>query len=136
METLPFELVSPEKILLKTQVEMVVVPGHEGDMGVLPRHAAVISTLRPGVIQTYLNGDVCDRVFISGGFVNINERGCTVLSEECLFLKDIDEKDLELFIQNTRDEIKIARSEQEAQDLERQLKLAELKRALFKKLLR
>ncbi len=136
MQTLSFELVSPERILLKEQVEMVVVPGQDGDIGILPEHAAVISTLRPGVVQTYAKGNVVDRVFVSGGFANINERGCTVLAEECIFLQDINESELDDFIKNTREEIAIARSHHEKKGLESQLQLAEVKRSLYKKLLR
>ena len=136
MQTLSFELVSPEKVLVKEQVEMAVIPGEKGDMGILPHHAAVITTLRPGVVQIYAGGEVVERVFVSGGFANINERGCTVLSEECVFLQDINESDLDTFIQNTRDELTIARSEEEKRDLHRQLEMATTKRNLYKTLLR
>lgn len=136
METLSFELVSPEKILVKEQVEMVVIPGDKGDLGILPRHAAVITTLRPGVVQTYIGDDVIERVFVSGGFANINEHGCTVLSQECIFLQDINEAELDEFIKNTRDEISIARNQEEKKDLNNQLQLAVIKRDLYKKLLR
>ncbi len=55
-DTVEFELVSPEKLLLSKAVEMVVVPGAEGDFGVLPRHAPFISAIRPGVIDVYESG--------------------------------------------------------------------------------
>jgi F-type H+-transporting ATPase subunit epsilon len=136
MQTLSFELVSPEKVLVKEHVEMVVIPGEKGDMGILPHHAAVITTLRPGVVQTYAGGEVIERVFVSGGFANINERGCTVLSEECIFLQDINEADLDDFIKNTHDELTIVRDHDEKEDLHRQLQMAMVKRSLYKKLLR
>ena len=53
-----FELVSPEKLLLSEPVEMVVVPGVEGDFGVLPGHAPLVSTVRPGVIAVFAEGKV------------------------------------------------------------------------------
>lgn len=83
-DKLQFELVSPEKLLLSEQVEMVVVPGAEGDFGALPQHAPMITTVRPGVIDVYENGKVSNRIFVAGGFAEVNEKGCTVLAEEAV----------------------------------------------------
>ena len=85
-----FELVSPEKLLLSREVDMVVVPGVEGDMGVLPRHSPAITTVRPGTIVVYEDGAVTDRIFVAGGFAEISDNRCTVLAEEALPVGDID----------------------------------------------
>src|SRR5881275_2757157 len=61
-----FELVSPERLILSTEVEMVVVPGTEGNFGVLPGHAPLISTIRPGTIDIYENQAVARRIFVVG----------------------------------------------------------------------
>jgi F-type H+-transporting ATPase subunit epsilon len=95
-----FELVSPEKLLVSRDVEMVVVPGSEGDFGVLRDHAPLISTVRPGVIDIYDDGNtISDRIFVSGGFAEVTGERCTVLAEEAVPLKDMDraavQKDLE-----------------------------------------
>jgi F-type H+-transporting ATPase subunit epsilon len=95
-----FELVSPERLLVSREVEMVVVPGSEGDFGVLRDHAPLISTVRPGVIDIYDDGTtISDRIFVSGGFAEVTGERCTVLAEEAVPLKDIDrpavQKDLE-----------------------------------------
>ena len=66
-----FELVSPEKLLFSEDVEMVVVPGAEGDFGVLVGHAPLISALRPGVIGTYTGSTVDKRIFVAGGFAEV-----------------------------------------------------------------
>ena len=66
-----FDLVSPEKLLLSEDVEMVVVPGAEGDFGVLIGHAPLISSLRPGVINTYTGKKVEKRIFVAGGFAEV-----------------------------------------------------------------
>ena len=63
-----FELVSPERLLVAQPVDMVVVPGGDGDFGVLPGHAPLISTVRPGVIEIYEGNAVSDRIFVAGGF--------------------------------------------------------------------
>ena len=134
--TLAFHLVSPENLVLSQEVEMVIIPGEDGDMGILPQHAAIISVLRPGLIQIQEEGEITQRIFISGGFANINERGCTVLSEECVFLKDIDPTHLESYIKNLQDELTIARDLEERTDIENSLKIANIKLHLYQKLLR
>ena len=89
-ETTLFELVSPERLLLSRQVGMVVVPGSEGLFGVLPRHAPLISTLIPGVIDVYEEGAVTDRIFIAGGFAEVTEDRCTVLAEAAVPVAELD----------------------------------------------
>ncbi len=80
--TFKFELVSPERILVSTDVSEVLVPGSDGDFTVLAGHAPVISTLRPGVIETKpANGGVT-RIFIEGGFCEVTPSTLTVLAEK------------------------------------------------------
>mgnify|MGYP003700703339 CR=1 FL=1 len=79
-----FELVSPERLLLSEEVDMVEVPGEEGDFGVLVRHAPLISTLRPGVIKVHDGGSVTQRIFVAGGFAEVTPQRCTVLAEEAV----------------------------------------------------
>ncbi len=88
-DTLQLELVSPERLLLSEQVEMVSVPGSEGYFGVLPKHAPLISTLRPGVIDVYRGGAIAQQYFVAGGFAEVNASGVTVLVDEALPLADI-----------------------------------------------
>ena len=85
-----FELVSPEKLLLSEDVEMVVVPGGEGNFGVLPGHALFISTVRPGVIDVYEGNRVSERIFVSGGFAEVTAERCTVLADEAMPLSSLD----------------------------------------------
>ena len=77
-----FELVSPERLLVSEAVDMVVVPGSEGDFGVLEGHAPVMSTIRNGDIAIYrTSGGEPERIAIEGGFAEVNDRGLTVLAE-------------------------------------------------------
>ena len=85
-----FELVSPEKLLLPEDVEMVVVPGGEGNFGVLPGHALFISTVRPGVIDVYEGNRISERIFVSGGFAEVTPERCTVLADEAMPLSSLD----------------------------------------------
>lgn len=84
-----FELVSPERLLVSGEVDMVVVPGTEGDFGVLPGHAPLISQLRGGVIETHEDGKAAERIFVAGGFAEAGPQGCTVLAEEAFPLADV-----------------------------------------------
>src|SRR5512142_2489692 len=89
-ETTNFELVSPERLLLSQPVEMVVIPGAEGDIGVLPQHAPLITTLRPGSIAIYEGGRVKSRIFVAGGFAEVTPERCTVLADETVALASLD----------------------------------------------
>jgi F-type H+-transporting ATPase subunit epsilon len=95
-----FELVAPERLLTSEMVDMVVAPGAEGDFGVLPHHSLFISLLRPGVIEIYDGGAIKQRIFVGGGFAEVNERSCIVLAEEAL---PVDEIDLEQARQRLKD---------------------------------
>ena len=96
-EKLQFELVSPEKLLLSEAVAMVVVPGGEGNFGVLPGHSLLMSTVRPGVIDVY--GDeqtrISERIFVAGGFAEVTPERCTVLADEAVPLSSLDRTELE-----------------------------------------
>ncbi len=80
---LHFELVTPEKLVRSEEVHMVVVPGSEGEFGVLEGHAPFMSTLRNGDIAIYRGGMNVEpeRIAVEGGFAEVSERGLTVLAE-------------------------------------------------------
>ena len=81
MSTFKFELVSPEKLLVSAEAEQVVVPGSEGDFTVLPGHAPALTTLRPGVIDVKLAGGKVQRLFVQGGFAEVDPASLTVLAQ-------------------------------------------------------
>jgi F-type H+-transporting ATPase subunit epsilon len=78
---LHFELVSPERLLFSGDVAEVDIPGTDGDMGILPGHAPVLSTLRPGVLTMTKDDGTKERIFVRGGFAEVNPQGLTVLAE-------------------------------------------------------
>jgi len=89
-DTIEFELVSPQRLMKSEPVEMVVVPGAEGDIGVLPGHSPLICTVRAGVIDIHEGGSVKERIFVGGGFCEVSPERCTVLAEEAIATTDID----------------------------------------------
>jgi F-type H+-transporting ATPase subunit epsilon len=84
-----FDLVSPEKLLLSGEADMVTVPGTEGYMGVIAGHAPLVSTLRAGMIDVNVDGKD-DRYFIRGGFAEINATKITVLADEAIPMTELD----------------------------------------------
>ena len=103
-----FELVSPEKVLVSRGVDMVVVPGEEGDFGVLPGHALFLSGVRTGVIEVYDGDTVSDRIFVAGGFAEVTGERCTVLAEEAINLAEVDRVVVEARIKDNEQAISIA----------------------------
>ena len=85
-----FELVTPERMVLSQAVYMVVVPGTEGNFGVLPGHALLISTIRPGTIEVYQGQTVIRRIFVVGGFAEVTPERCTVLASEAMPAEELD----------------------------------------------
>ncbi|WP_448190120.1 F0F1 ATP synthase subunit epsilon [Azospirillum sp. sgz301742] len=122
-----FELVSPEKLLNSQPVDMVVVPGTEGDFGVLAGHAPMISTVRPGVIDIYEGDRIVDRVFVAGGFAEVTETRCTVLAEQALPLADIDRAKVEQDVKDLSEDLDDAKSDGERAEVEAKLAVARAK---------
>lgn len=120
-----FELVSPERLLASEEVDMVVAPGAAGDFGVLPEHSPLMSLLRPGVIEIYDGDNITQRIFVGGGFAEVNERGCTVLAEEALPVGDIDIAEAEKRIRLAQDDLASAGDDVTKAKLERDILVAE-----------
>jgi len=112
-EKVEFELVSPERLLSSEAADMVVVPGAEGDFGVLPRHSLLISGVRTGVIQVWNGNAVTDRIFVAGGFCEVTGERCTVLAEEAVRVEDIDRSAIEAELKNLREDAADAKTPEE-----------------------
>jgi F-type H+-transporting ATPase subunit epsilon len=113
VDRIAFDLVSPERLLLSEEAEMVTVPGSDGDFGVMAGHMPVISTLRPGVIDVRGGTEGDARFFVLGGFVEANPQKITVLAEEATPMQEVDASLLDQRIQNAEEDIHIARTEAE-----------------------
>jgi F-type H+-transporting ATPase subunit epsilon len=120
-----FELVSPERLLLSEPVDMVVVPGAEGDFGVLVRHAPLVSGVRPGVISVYNGGQVTERIFVAGGFAEVTPSRCTVLAEQAMPVTEIDRQAAEQQLKDAREDLADAKSDEERDAAARQIAISE-----------
>jgi F-type H+-transporting ATPase subunit epsilon len=118
-DTTEFELVSPERLLVSEPVEMVVVPGAEGDFGVLPGHAPFISTLRPGVITIYENRQPKEAIFVAGGVAEVTPERCTVLAEEAIRIAEADRADVQRRVQEAREALASCAEEEKEAALKR-----------------
>lgn len=110
-DKLHFELVSPEKLLKSADVDMVVVPGTEGDFGVLPLHAPVVSTLRTGIIEVHNESDQ-EKLLVVGGFAEVNSEGLTILAEQAIALNDVDRAAYEAELKNLAEDIQDAKDDE------------------------
>lgn len=127
-ETTAFELVSPEKLLVSRDVAMVIVPGAEGNLGVLPRHAPMISTVRPGVIEMFeTRGAAPERIFIAGGFAEVTPERCTVLAEEAIGVADIDRAAAEQQVRDLAEDLADAKDAHQREQTEAKLAVAKAK---------
>jgi len=97
-----FELVTPERLLLSEMVEMVVIPGTEGNFGVLPGHAPLISSIRPGTIDIYQGQAIVRRIFVVGGIAEVTPELCTVLADEATAPDELDRGAIEAELQNVQ----------------------------------
>lgn len=113
-DTITFELVSPAALLASGEASMVVAPGTEGDFAVLPGHAPLVSTLRPGAVEVYEGSDQpAARYFVVGGFAEIALDKFTVLAETAIAMDEVDRAHLEQQIQNTREDLEDAGDDEE-----------------------
>lgn len=120
-----FELVSPERLVVSMPVDMVVVPGGEGDFGVLPGHAPLIASVRPGVIEIYEGRQVSDRIFVAGGFAEVTSERCTVLAEAAMRVSEIDIGKAETDLRSAEADLAEASDDTARADAERRLGVAQ-----------
>lgn len=120
-----FELVSPERLVVSMPVDMVVVPGGEGDFGVLPGHAPLIASVRPGVIEIYEGREISDRIFVAGGFAEVTGARCTVLAEAAMRVSDIDVGVAESDLRNAEADLAEASDDNARADAERRVGVAQ-----------
>ena len=120
MAKLSFDLVSPENLIFNDDVGMIIIPGKDGDLGVLPGHSKVMSSLRPGRVMVYgEDKNLLKSFFVSGGFAEINPEKCIVLAESVDEINNLDKNKIEKEIQELQN--------QDTEDSKQQLVIANAK---------
>jgi F-type H+-transporting ATPase subunit epsilon len=128
-DKLQFDLVSPERLLLSEEVDMVTLPGAEGDFGVLPGHAPVLSNLKSGVVEVKGVSEALSRLFVRGGFAEVNGDKVTVLAEEAIALAELNLEELDQKIRNTEEDLAAAKTEESREKAAASLAYLKLLRA-------
>lgn len=132
-ESIAFELVSPEKLLVAEDAAMVVVPGADGNIGVLPRHVPLISTLRPGLIEVQkVRGTVEHTVFVAGGFIEVTGERCTVLAEDATPVAMLDPATVDQEVADFAEDVADAKTDHERRLAERSLEIARAKKTALR----
>ena len=123
MATISFDLVSPESLIFNDDVGMIIIPGKDGDLGVLPGHSKIMSSLRPGRVMVYgEDKNLLKSFFVSGGFTEINPEKCIVLAESVDEMSELEKSLVEKEIQEleskdtkeSKDKLYIAKKKIEA----------------------
>jgi len=125
-DTFQFEIVTPAKATLSQAAELVIIPGAAGDFGVLPGHAPMLSTLRPGTIEIRDRTlKILQRVFVEGGFAEVTPERCTILAEEAVAVESISRDDAETRVKRAHDALMLAKNLGVRTDAERDVLAAE-----------
>ena len=109
-EKLTLEVVAPEKMVMSKTVDMVTISGTEGDFGVLPGHASLVSSIRPGFLEIEADKET-EKMFIGGGFIEVLEDKVSILATEVLSAEQIDISDCEEKISKCNSDIDVSETD-------------------------
>ncbi len=124
-ERVEFELVTPERLVISRGVDMVVVPGAEGDFGVLPGHTPMVSTVRPGIVNVYEGREIVERLFVAGGFAEVTAARCTVLADRAVAVDELDRAAAEQTLKDAREDLADAKTDDERREADKQIAVCE-----------
>jgi F-type H+-transporting ATPase subunit epsilon len=127
-DKLNFALVSPEREVFHGEVDHVVVPGSEGEFGVSPNHAPLMSVIKPGALKV-INDGAERRIFVNGGFADVTPEGLTVLAEEAVDLGDVDAAQLDQQLKNAQEDLRDANTDEKRATAQAKLARLETMRA-------
>lgn len=116
-----FDLVSPNRLLMSARADMVVVPGGDGDFGVLPGHSPVVSTLRPGLLEVHAGDGEPVQFYVSGGFAEVTPQGLTVLAEHAIPMAELSRETLESQVKDATEDVEDARDDAARDEAQRKL---------------
>ncbi|MFV9875337.1 MAG: ATP synthase F1 subunit epsilon [Rickettsiales endosymbiont of Dermacentor nuttalli] len=120
---LNLEIITPEGKIFSNEVDMAVVPGTEGDLGILPGHVSFVSTVRSGLLLAYHGNNISNNIFISEGFAEIYNDHCVVLVENAVDTDKLEKDDIISCINDINKSIAISESEEEIIELKRKLSI-------------
>lgn len=131
MDTINFDLVTPEAAFISEQVNQIDIPGAEGDFGVLPGHVSLISVVKDGVVKVYTGKDKIRKLFVAGGIAEVNPLSCTILTERVFDLDGMNRADAEKELAKAGTALDAAMDEASKDDAARAVELAKALLAEF-----
>ena len=131
LDRLQLELVLPDKLVASKLVDMVIIAGTEGDFGVLPEHAPLISSIRPGLLEIH-DSEKTEKFFLAGGFVEVLSNQVSILASELCSLEDIDISSCKDEIENLKKELNSSQDEKEKSLIQNNIDKLKVKIALIK----
>ena len=131
LDRLQLELVLPDKLVASKLVDMVIIAGTEGDFGILPEHAPLISSIRPGLLEIH-DSEKTDKFFLAGGFVEVLSNQVSILASELCSLEDIDVSSCKDEIENLKKQLNSSQDEKEKSLIQNNIDKLEVKIALIK----
>ena len=131
LDRLQLELVLPGKLVASRLVDMVIIAGTEGDFGVLPEHAPLISSIRPGLLEIH-DSEKTEKFFLAGGFVEVLSNQVSILASELCSLEDIDVSSCKDEIENLKKQLNSSQDEKEKSLIQNNIDKLEVKIALIK----
>ena len=130
-DKIQFDLVAPTKLVYSQAVDMVVVPGAEGDFGAMAAHSLLLSSVRPGLIDIHNDGKVSERIFVAGGFSEVTGDRVTVLAEEAYPLADITKELVEKRLADAKAAVDAATSDYDKANAKQLVLVAEAMEAVL-----
>ncbi|KAH0533691.1 hypothetical protein FGG08_007597 [Glutinoglossum americanum] len=109
MATLQLEIVTPEKKAYSAEIDSVVLPGVEGELGILPNHVAVMTAIKPGELKIFKSGKE-ESLAVGEGFVEVKDNKVSVLTDAAINIEDIDEGKVEEAMKRAQDAIEKAKA--------------------------
>lgn len=131
-EKINTEIVTPEALLFSEEAKIVVIPGEEGEFGVLEKHAPLISTVKTGVLIVETVSGEKKEIFLSGGFAEVTPDRCTILATEAIETKNIKNDTLKQRIDKANDIIKKSDDIREQEKAQAEIALVETMRSYMK----
>ncbi len=124
---LHLDIVTPKQRVLSEDVDMVVVPGEEGDFGVMAHHSPLVSMIRPGLVEVHHGDQPVRKFFVGGGYANVASNVCTVLAESLIPAEELEKQSIESEIATLKAQLDTTESDVKRTAIERRIMEAETK---------
>jgi F-type H+-transporting ATPase subunit epsilon len=118
LATMRLDIVTAEKLVYSDEVSSVVVPGAEGQLGILPNHAPLLTSLKPGELKVLKEGEETN-IAVSGGFLEVLKNVVTILADTAERAEDIDVERAEAALKRAQEKVNSSESDL---DLERAIR--------------